>query len=285
MAQNDPWTILKILTWTREYLTSKGVENARLEAEWMLCAVCGLDRVGLYLNFDRPLAETELTGYRGMVSRRGKREPLQHILGSQEFCGLDFYVTADVLIPRHDTEVLVAEALKRAPDATAVLDMGTGSGCIAVALKKQLPQAAMTATDISSAALAIAARNAERHGARIEFLQGSLFSPLAGRCFDLVVSNPPYIPTKDIPLLQPEVRDFDPLTALDGGTDGLDCYRALIPAAPEYLTPLGWLIVEVGIDQAGEVAEFFISAGNYVKPVVIDDSNCIGRVVAAQKRH
>jgi release factor glutamine methyltransferase len=280
--QQEPWELLKVLSWTKEYLASKGVENARLEAEWLLCATTGLDRVGLYLNFEKPLNDSELADYRSKVTRRGRREPLQHILGSQEFCGLDFGVSCDVLIPRHDTAVLVSEAVTKVPDADTALDIGTGSGCIAVVLALQLPQAAVTATDISEMALAVAIRNARQHGAPVEFLHGSLFSPLTGRHFDLIVSNPPYIPTADIDTLQPEVREFDPLIALDGGVDGLDFYRALIPAALCFLNPHGWLLVEVGVGQAADVMELFRKSGGYDEPHSVCDSNRIERVVGAR---
>lgn len=284
MAEQEIWTTLKILAWTKEFLLAKGVANARLEAEWLLCAAMGLDRVGLYLQFDKPLSDAELATYRALVTRRARREPLQHILGSQEFCGLDFEVTAEVLIPRHDTEVLVTEALNRMPEARTVLDIGTGSGCIAVALHKRLPLAQVTATDLSAAALAVARRNAAKHAAPLEFLCGSLFAPLAGRSFDLIVSNPPYIPTADIDTLDQEVRDYDPRAALDGGNDGLDIYRALVPAAVAHLNPGGWLVVEIGIGQAKDVARLFRACGGFGEPIVALDSAGIERVVGAQKK-
>jgi release factor glutamine methyltransferase len=282
LAAQETWTILKILVWTKEFLLSKGVVNARLEAEWLLSAVTGLDRVGLYLQYDKPLNTSELAGYRAMVARRAKREPLQHILGSQEFCGLDYEVTEDVLIPRHDTENLVSEALARHPDARSVLDIGTGSGCVAVSLQKLFPNAVITATDISPAALTIARRNAARHGTSIEFLPGSLFDPVAGRQFDLIVSNPPYIRTAEIGSLDQEVRDYDPHTALDGGSDGLDIYRSLIPSSVEYLNHGGWLLVEIGIGQADDVLQMFRQVGRYLKPVVVRDPGGIERVAGAQ---
>jgi release factor glutamine methyltransferase len=282
MAAQEIWTTVKILAWTTDYLLSRGVANARLEAEWLLCAATGLDRVGLYLQYDKPLNDRELAEYRAMVTRRARREPLQHILGSQEFCGLEYEVTADVLIPRHDTEVLITEAVLRQPAARSVLDIGTGSGCIAVSLQKRLTNAAVTATDISEAALAVARRNAEKHGAAIEFLAGSLLTPVAGRRFDLIVSNPPYIPTADIETLDPEVRDHDPRDALDGGGDGLDIYRALIPAAVEHLNPGGWLLVEVGIGQAEDVVNLYRDADSYCEPVVARDPAGIERVAGAQ---
>lgn len=282
MATQEIWTTLKILAWTREYLQSKGVVNARLEAEWLLCAAMGIDRVGLYLQYDKPLTPNELAAYRAMVVRRANREPLQHILGSQEFCGLDFEVTPDALIPRHDTELLVSEAVKRQPDARTVLDIGTGSGCIAISLLKQFPLATVTATDISEAALAVARRNAEKHGARIEFLHGSLLAPVAGRHFDLIVSNPPYIPTADIETLDQEVRDYDPRAALDGGDDGLHVYRSLIPEAVEHLNPRGWLLVEIGIGQANDIVLLFRHACSFCEPVIVRDFGGIERVVGVQ---
>ena len=282
MAEQEVWTTLKVLTWTKEFLLSKGIVNARLEAEWLLCAVTGLDRVGLYLQYDKPLNESELAEYKSKVARRAKREPLQHILGSQEFCGLDYEVTADVLVPRHDTEVLVSEAFIRHPGAVTILDIGTGSGCIAISLQKLFTNAAVTATDISEVALIVARRNAVRHGAAIEFLLGSLFAPVTGRCFDLIVSNPPYIPSADIETLDREVRDFDPRTALDGGKDGLDIYRELIPAAVTYLKPGGWLLVEIGARQAEDVAQLYRNAGCFSEPHVSCDPAGIDRVVGAE---
>lgn len=284
MIQTEPWTTLKVLTWTSEFLAGKGVANARREAEWLLCAATGLDRVGLYLNFEKPLNDAELSAFRAMVARRSRREPLQHILGSQEFCGLEFEVSPDVLIPRHDTETLVNEAISRQPAARSVLDIGTGSGCIAVALARQLPAATVTATDISESALAVAQRNAERHGVAIEFLPGSLFAPLAGRRFDLIVSNPPYIPANSIAELEPEVRDYDPRGALDGGMDGLDLYRLLIPSAQEHLNSAGWLLVEVGIGQAEDVSGLFLAAGGYEHSFTTRDPGGVTRVVGAQRR-
>lgn len=284
MAEKEVWTTLKILTWTKEFLLSKGVVNARLEAEWLLCAATGLDRVGLYLQYEKPLNDSELSAYRAMVARRARREPLQHILGSQEFCGLEYEVTADVLIPRHDTEVLVAEAIARQPDAHSVLDIGTGSRCIAVTLQKRLSKAVVTVTDISEAALTVARRNAEKHGAPVEFLMGSLFDPVAGRRFDLVVSNPPYIPTADIRSLDQEVRDYDPTAALDGGSDGLDIYKTLIPASVEHLNPEGWLLVEIGIGQTKDIVKLFQQTCSYGEPIIALDTGGIERVVGAQRK-
>lgn len=260
-ATDETWTTLKVLTWTTGYLSGKAVENARREAEWLLCAATGLDRVGLYLNFDKPLNDEELAVYRALVARRAKREPLQHILGSQEFDGLSFDVSPAVLIPRHDTETLIEQALLKAPRARTVLDIGTGSGCIAVALAKRLPDAAVTAVDLSPEALTVARCNAERHCAAIEFLHGSFFESVLARRFDLIVSNPPYITTADLATLQPEVRDYEPRLALDGGSDGLDAYRAIIGQATAHLEQDGWLLLEVGAGQAAAVTALLAQAG------------------------
>lgn len=282
MATAETWTTLKILAWTKEFLLSKGIVNARLEAEWLLCAAMGLDRMGLYLQYDKPLNDSELAACRALIARRARREPLQHILGSQEFYGLDYKVTPDVLIPRFDTELLVTEAIARKPDARTILDIGTGSGCVAISLQKKLSLSVVTATDISEAALLVARSNAERHDSTIEFLLGSLFVPVAGRSFDLIVSNPPYIPTTDIESLDQEVRDYDPRSALDGGGDGLDFYRSLIPSAVNYLNYGGWLLLEIGVGQANDVELLFRQVNKFHDPVIAIDSGGIKRVVGAQ---
>ena len=278
----EKWDVLKVLNWTKGYLAEKGVENPRLEAEWMLCEALSLDRVGLYLNFDKPLSDAELAAYRSMVARRGKREPLQYILGSQEFMGLEFQVTPAVLIPRHDTEVLVTEAVKRGAVARSVLDIGAGSGCVAVALAKALPQAEICSVDVSGEALEVARGNAERNGATVHFFQGSLFEPFAGRHFDMVVSNPPYIPNYELAALQAEVRGFEPMGALDGGGDGLDFYRRIVSDAPGYLNPGGWLIFEVGAGQAPQVLGLLQSGGFTGETFTQTDPAAIERVVGGR---
>ncbi len=280
--QLETWTVLKVLSWTKGYLAEKGVENARLEAEWMLCAAIGLDRVGLYVNFDRPLSEAELAHFRGMVVRRARREPLQYILGTQEFMGLEFEVTPAVLIPRHDTEVLVEEAAKLAAPTGRILDIGVGSGCIAVALAKALPQADVWGVEKSPEALSLAERNAAKHCVRLTLFEGSLFEPFPGERFDLIVSNPPYIPSGDLEGLQPEVRDFEPRGALDGGADGLDFYRLIIPAAPDYLVPAGLLIFEVGIGQAAAVQGLFEETDRFDGLFTAKDPAGIERVVGGR---
>jgi len=280
----ETWTILKVLTWTRGYLAEKGIENSRLEAEWLLCETLGMDRVGLYVNFDKPLSDSELAACRAFVGRRARREPLQYILGSQDFYGLDFEVTPGVLIPRHDTETLVQEAVNRCPAGANILDIGVGSGCIAVALATSCPDAHVYGVDPSPKALELAQRNADRHGVNLTLLQGSLFEPFEGRKFDLIVSNPPYIPTAEIAGLQPEVRDYEPREALDGGPDGLDFYRSIIPAAPSCLAKDGWLLLEVGIGEAPEVIKIFEASGFFHQLFTARDPGTIERVVGGRKK-
>ncbi|MRR57357.1 MAG: peptide chain release factor N(5)-glutamine methyltransferase [Deltaproteobacteria bacterium] len=279
----ETWTILKVLTWTKGYLAEKGVENARLEAEWLLCAALGLDRVGLYVNFDKPLTAGELGACRALVARRARREPLQYILGSQEFFGLEFEVVPEVLIPRYDTETLVREALSRAPKGAKILDIGVGSGCIAVALAKNLPEADVSGVDLSPEALELTERNAKRHGVAVSLSRGSLFEPFADRQFDVIVSNPPYIRTSDITTLQPEVRDFEPHAALDGGVDGLDYYRRIIPEAPVHLKRGGWLLLEMGIGQATDLLALFEATGHFQELFTAKDPGGIDRVVGGRK--
>jgi len=281
---SETWTTLKILTWTKEYLAGKGVENARLEAEWLLCEVLALNRMGLYLNFDKPLQDAELVSFRSMVARRAKREPLQHILGTQEFMGLEFRTTAAALIPRHDTEVLVAEALRVFPSARSLLDIGSGSGCVAIAIAQHLPEATVISVDISPEAIELARRNSVLNEAQVDFRQGSLFEPVQGEVFDLIVSNPPYISAANFEKLQPEVRDFEPMIALAGGTDGLDFYRQIIPLAPDHLTLGGWLLLEVGAGQSEEVTEIF--ANNRFSAIFsTKDPAGIDRVVGGQLKN
>jgi len=281
----ETWTVVKILQWTADYLAQKGVESGRREAELLLAGLLGLDRVGLYLNHDRPLNPGELALYRERVGRRARREPLQYILGQTEFWSLPFTVTPAVLVPRADTEILVEEALKRASGPCRILDVGTGSGAIAVALAHELPQATVEAIDVSAEALAVAAVNARDNGveARVHCRQADL-AALAGGPYDLIVANPPYIPARDLAGLMPEVRDFEPHLALDGGEDGLDCYRRLLPAAVGCLQSGGWLLVEVGHDQAAEVAALFAAAPELGEIFSACDLAGIDRVVGGRRR-
>ena len=247
--------LLEVLRGAETYLAERGVENPRLNAEHLLAHALGLKRMELYLQFDRQLTESERAPLRETVKRRGAREPLQHILGTAEFHGRTFACDKRALIPRLETEQLVEIALEivKGKASPQILDIGTGSGVIAITLALELTAAEVHAIDLSTDALALAAANAERHrlAGRLAFHQADLLPPGEIK-FDLIVANLPYIPADEIASLSPEVR-HDPLAALDGGPDGLDLIRRLIDTAPERLTPSGALLLEIGASQADAV--------------------------------
>ncbi len=264
---NSPWTLKQVLQWASEDFRKRNLPSPRLEAELLLADVLGTDRVGLVVQSSRPLNPDELEEYRAHIKRRREGEPVAYILGFREFYGKRYIVDQRVLVPRPETEILVEEALSRTAHrhlSGRALELGTGSGCIAVSFALQRPTWQITATDISSAALDVARKNALLHGAvwGMAFAQGDLFSavPSSSR-YELVVANPPYIPATEIESLQIDVRDFEPRLALDGGQDGLDFYRRLATEAPSYLVPGGVLAVEVGADQAPLVSKLLASQG------------------------
>ncbi len=349
-------TVLEVIQHSARFLEGKGVESPRLQGELILAHVLKLPRLQLYLKFDQVLAEAEVAAARELVQRRGRREPLQHIVGTANFCGLELWVTPDVLIPRPETELLAERAVaflkerlsggaacvsvaakvtrlksdrtpntdvrtiseSRIPNellaeaagevlATAVssfvprdfdqslltpaatslsvLDLGTGSGCLPIYLAHELPAVQVTTVDISPAALTVARENARRHGVseRVEFLEGDCFAALPpDRRFDLIVSNPPYIPSADIETLEPEVRDHDPRLALDGGADGLDFYRRIAAEAPPWIKPGGKLMFELGHDQAAGVREI-CERQMWVVEAVEPDYSRIPRILIARR--
>ena len=282
--RTESWTVLNIVRWTADYFLGKQIESARLDAELLLSATLGMERVTLYVNFEGPLNADELSRYREKVQRRASREPIQYILAETEFWSLPFNVNPAVLIPRADTEVLVEEALKRMDGCCSVLDIGTGSGAIAIALAHEMPEIYVTAIDCSEAALEVARGNARRNGVedRVACLAGDLKRLPAGP-FDVIVSNPPYIPSRDWEQLMPEVRDHEPRLALDGGDDGLEAYRRIAVQAVQVLSPDGWLLVEVGIGQATVVSALFRAAG-LTDVTQRDDYAGIPRVVTGRKQ-
>jgi len=258
-------TVLEVIQRSSEFLARKGVDSPRLQIELLLGHVLQMPRLKLYLDFGRKLTDGELETLRVLVQRRGAREPLQHILGSTSFCGLEMKVTPDVLVPRPETELLAERAWEflREKAVTApvrALDFGTGSGCLAIAMAVRAPQAEIHAVDISEEALCVARENALRHqvAERVRFNAGDGFNALAaGLAFDLLISNPPYIPSAEIQTLEPEVRDHDPRVALDGGPDGLDYYRRLRLDSPAFLKPEGTLMIEFGAGQEEALREIF----------------------------
>lgn len=251
--------VLEVLGKSTDYLASKGVESPRLQVEWLLAHLLQLKRIQVYMNHERELTPVEEDQLRQWVIRRGKREPLQHILGTAPFMELTLEVNRDVLVPRPETESLadVARAWmkQQAPDGR-VLDLGTGSGCLLLAVLQACPGTTGVGVDVSSQALAVAVRNGNRAGLadRLEWRQGDFLGALSpGETFHLILSNPPYIPTAEVETLQPEVRDHDPRLALDGGEDGLDFYRRLAAEAPAFLAPGGCLMAEFGDGQGPEI--------------------------------
>jgi release factor glutamine methyltransferase len=269
--------VLETIQRSAEFLGRKGLDSPRLQAELLLAHVLKLPRMKLYLNFERPLAPAEVDTLRELVRRRGQREPLQHIVGWTSFCGFEIIVNRHVLVPRPETEILAESgwqflATLNCQSATC-LDFGTGSGCLAIALAAKCPAAQVTALDVSPEALAVARPNLARYGLeqRVKLVQSDGFAALpVGAQFDLIVSNPPYVPTAEIATLQPEVRDFDPRPALDGGADGLDFIRRLAAEAGGFLAAGGRLMLEFGDGQAEAAREIF-SRQNWIVEAVRED--------------
>jgi release factor glutamine methyltransferase len=260
-------TVLEAIQRSTEFLTRKGVDSPRLQTELLLAHLLKQPRMRLYLNFEQTLTPAEVNALRELIKRRGQRETVQRILGSASFCGLELAVNRDVLIPRPETELLAERGWTYLnqlstlnPHPVTALDFGTGSGCLAIALAFQCPAAEVYAVDASSAALALARQNAARHlvAERIHFLQGDGFAPMPqGTRLDLIISNPPYIPSGAIAALEPEVRDYDPRQALDGGADGLDYGRRLASESARFLKPQGRLMLEFGDGQADPLRDIF----------------------------
>jgi release factor glutamine methyltransferase len=304
-------TVLEAIRKSAEFLGKKDVESPRLQTELLLAHLLRLPRMKLYLNFDRVLSAAETDALRELVKRRGQREPLQHIVGSTAFCGLELAVNRHALIPRPETELLAELGWQfliqrrgragRDGDSTppsgwvagppTALDFGTGTGCIAIALAAKCAEAEITAVDISPEALALAKENAAKNhvAARIQFLQGDGLAALAAakpaadfpRGFDLIISNPPYIASDEIATLDPEVRDFDPRAALDGGPDGLGFYRRLAAEAAPHLKAGGKIMLEFGDGQAGAIKKFF-EGENWIVEAVRDDYSQRARILIAR---
>lgn len=265
-GQDQVWSVKRVLAWAADDLKRRGNEAGRLEVELLLGRVLGLDRIGLIMQSERPLAQAELGTFRELFKRRRSGEPVAYLLGEREFYGISLRVDARVLVPRPDSERLVEVALERTRTRSMLgnaLDLCTGSGCIAIAFARNRPTWSVTASDISPDALAVASDNAHRTGAirNLRLRQGSLFEAVPGERFDLITANPPYIPAGEIAGLPVDVRDFEPRLALDGGADGLDLVREIAQQAPKHLMPGGALALEIQFDQGAASVAILEQAG------------------------
>lgn len=289
-----PWTVARLLTWTRAYLTRQGVESPRLCAELLLAHALNCERIRLFTRHDEVPGEDVRARFRGLVKEAAGGRPIAYLTGVKEFFSLPFEVTPEVLIPRPETEILVERTIdlvrKQGPADAAILDLGAGSGCIAVSLARHLPNVRLFASDVSEAALCVARRNAERHGVsdRIVFRMGSgLAAWRAGadgsapRVFDLIVCNPPYVAAGST-VVEPQVRAFEPATALFAGADGLDVIRVVLADAPRHLGRGGQLLMEIGYDQAGALREL-LARGPWEDVTFYRDGGGHERVVRARR--
>ena len=283
-----------MINWTADYFKQNGIESARLDAELLLGHILNKSQLQLYLDFEQIVAKEYLAQYRKLIKKRAERIPVAYLTNHKEFMSLSFYVDESVLIPRPETEVLVETVLNLQFDDCTILDLGTGSGAIVVTLATQRADWNFVATDISTEAIAVAKKNAQQHEVieRITFSQGDLFKPLQvehpnedeveSMKFDCIVSNPPYIPSGEIPSLMPEVRDYEPRIAIDGGAMGLDFIGRLVAETPNFLTENGRLVFEFGYQQGDTVRNLIQSNPQYTDCNIIKDYAGIERVVVAR---
>ena len=285
MPTKTIWTVGRLIRWAAGYLTEKGFDSPRLDGELLLARALDQGRLDLYLDFDRPLTAAELNSFKILLKRRLDREPMAYIIGQKGFYNLELTVGPGVLVPRPETELLVETALALLDKEAEkrVLDLGTGSGPIALSLAGERPGLAVTATDVSPRALKWAEANAAKAGllGRVELLLGDLFEPLAGRVFDLIVSNPPYVTEDDYQGLAPEIVGHEPLEALVSGPEGLDLIKRLTAQAPDHLAPGGWLLMEIGAGQAEKVMGL-LPEERWTDREVLPDLAGIPRVVKAR---
>jgi release factor glutamine methyltransferase len=290
-SNGDDWTIIKLLEWTTSYFASRAIEGPRAGAEILLAHALNLQRVDLYLRYDQPLTQTELGYYKTLIRRRVRREPVAYITGCREFWSMNLTVSGDVLIPRPETECLVEQVLadlstEDTTEPAHILELGTGSGAIILALASSLGRSVCCASDVSERSVRVARENARRYGldGRVHFFCGDWTRPL--RCngiFDVIVSNPPYIPTGQIKTLAPEIHLYEPIRALDGGDDGLASVRRLITQAHRFMRPGGRLLLEIGHDQQEAVRQIAGTAGQYEDPLFTKDYAGYNRVVKMRK--
>lgn len=289
-SSSDNWTISKILSWTESYFKSKNIESPRLGAELLLCSVLKCSRISLYTNFDKPLLKNELEIFKSFIKRRVDFEPVSYITNEKSFFDLDFYVDSNVLIPRPDTEKLIEVVIDifsdRKQDNLKILELGTGSGIISVSLADNFRNSFIAALDVSLNALKTARINSEKNNvsSNIFFVNSSWFSGIRElNFFDLIVSNPPYIKTSDIEQLQPEIKLYEPVLALDGGKDGLVCIDEIIRNCDKFLKKDGFLILEAGYDQKEGIKNLIEKNKNLLFVDMVKDYGNRDRVVVIKK--
>lgn len=287
-ASSERWTTRRLLAWTTDYFTRKGIDSPRRSAEELLSHVLSLSRLKLYTDADRPASDLERAAFRDLVERAAKHEPVDYLVGSAPFFSMDFKVDKRVLVPRPSTETIVEHVLqhcRRTPGfhAPLIADVCTGSGIIAISLAKHLPHARVIATDLSADTLDVAVENAQKHGVtdRIDFRQGDLLEPLAGVRARYLVSNPPYISDDEWKDVAPNVKDYEPTHALRGGHDGLDFIRPLIAQAEGYLDRPGQLLIEIAASQKAAVLELSKQNPALLRPQVLADHEGLPRVLVA----
>lgn len=276
--QTKVWTVLELIRWGTTYFGQKGIESGRLTMELLLCEVLATRRIALYSDFERPLMPQELVQLRGYVQRIANHEPLQYVLGKADFFSLQFEVTPDVLIPRQETEILVERVISQVADRKTCLDIGTGSGIIAVAIAKHVPQSQWLCIDKSSGAVDVARRNADRHGVadQCTFQVMDILTQAPSQTFDIICMNPPYIAASEVSTLDATVRDYEPHSALTDDADGLSFYRRLSHLGESLLNPNGLMVFELGWGQAESAVDLFKGRWN---TRVINDLADIPRVL------
>ena len=288
----ETWTITKLLNWVTQFLGDKGIDSPRLSAELLLSHVLGLKRIELYTQYDTVVGRQELHKLRELVRRAGQNEPIAYLVGKTEFYSMELNVTPECMIPRPETELLVQRAiefLRTRTGSQLVCDLCTGSGCIAVAIAKNFPNAQIIATDICDAALAVAATNVEKYNLqdKIKLLSGDLFDPIIPQLdvgkFDLIVCNPPYVSSGEYEKLEQNVRDYEPRLALFAGDDGLDIYRRIIDKVDSFLKSDAALIMEIGYAQGQVIKELLERAGIFAEVKIEKDFHDNDRVVTAKK--
>lgn len=292
MTEEEAWTVGRLLNWTTDFLRDKGADSPRLDAEVLLAHARGCPRIELYTAFEEEAAEPLRESFRELVRRRATGVPVAYLVGHREFFSMSFKVTPDVLIPRPESELLVVRVLDLAKQQTSddtlrIADIGTGSGILAVCCAKHLPKSDVTAIDVSPEALAVAKANAEQHGVseRVQFIHSDLFVEHAdGSQYDVIVSNPPYVASEEMAGLDVDVRDHEPHLALDGGEQGTEIIARLIPQAAERLKPGGWLLMEVGPDNAALVEQLVADNQQLSLQETIADLAGHLRVVQASKQ-